>query len=497
MKRQVGLYTLVLALALASEGQAQVAPYHAAVLGISDGRTGIQVEHASGMNRWGQVVGTYGGGLSGGTHAVLWTPVSANDGSGNGTLYPIESSSGLPQGTADSWASGVSDRGQIVGGAYTPGHGDGNQNQSWMWRPSPLNSLDGTKLNSGAGKAETFPLVSIPGLGSSSEGNQHINNNGAISASGIYYHALLWVPDQKNGFVSTAGWTYEPTYCSPPSGINDALQIAGGTCESPTENVPYLHSGPLPLLPSDLIVSPLWLQPPTPDGIGGASGINQHGDLSITAVDNAGNQIRAYLYKNGAATDLSTNLSSQANAINNYDQVIGHADTDTRRAILFENGKALDLNALNDSTGGLLLKEAIAINDFGQIVLSGVYPGGTGATILLTPAANWTQPVQVSKGVIQIQGTGYTQTIQVTNTGTSTIPGPISIALDALTPGITLTNATGTTSYAGPFGSPYVDVSSSDLLPGGTTARFTLTFSGPGVAQPNYRARVLAGPAPR
>jgi hypothetical protein len=498
MTKEVILLVLALSAVLgALPASAQTPAYHANLLGISDGRTGIQVEHPIGLNRWGQVIGTYGGGLSGGTHAVLWTPNSANDGSGAGTYDSLESSHGFPPGSVDTWPTGLNDRGQTVGGAYTPGQGDANQDQSWMWKPNPLNSLNGTKLNSGVGRAITFPLVSIPGLGTLAEDNQVINNNGSIVGYGIYYHALLWVPDQKNGIVSTPGWTYDPTYCSPPSAINDAGQVAGSTCESSTENVPYLHSGPLPLVNTDLITSPLWLQPPTPNGIGGASGLNQHGDLSVTAVDNAGTQIRAYLYKKGAATDLSTNLTSQANAINNYDQVVGHADTDTRRATLFENSSALDLNTLNDSTNGLLLKEAIAINDVGQILGSGVYPGGSGATILLTPAASWIQSVNVTKGVVQWHGTTATQTVTVTNIGPNVIPGQISIALDALTSGVTLTSATGKTMYAGPFGSPYVDISSSDLAPGGTTSLFTMTFSSPVKVQIKYKPRVLASAAPR
>src|SRR6266568_3316452 len=267
MKSKTFPATVIVAFGLGVlQAAAQTPAYHANLLGISDGRTNIQVEHPVRLNRWGQVVGTFGGGQSGGTHAVLWTPNSANDGTGTGTLFSVELSQGLPPGTADSWPAGFNDRGQITGGAYTPGHGDGNQDQSWMWRPYPLNSPNGHTLNSGVGKAVTFPLVSIPGLGSSSEYNQVINNNGSIAAYGIYYHALLWIPDQKNGFVSSQGWTYEPVYCSGPSGINDAGQISGGICES-SENVPYLHNGALPLLDTDLITSPLWLQPPTPNGI--------------------------------------------------------------------------------------------------------------------------------------------------------------------------------------------------------------------------------------
>jgi hypothetical protein len=69
--------------------------------------------------------------------------------------------------------------------------------------------------------------------------------------------------------------------------------------------------------------------------------------------------------------------------------------------------------------------------------------------VLLTPNALVINPVSVTKGPMQINGTTYSQTITVQNLGTTTIGGPISVALDALTPGVTLTNRTGTTVYTG------------------------------------------------
>jgi hypothetical protein len=498
MKKQMILAVVALSLVFGSvHALAQTPAYHANLLGISDGRTNIQIEHAYGLNRWGQVIGTYGGGLSGGIHAVLWTPPSANDGSGNGisgtgTFFSIESTPGLPPGTAWSTPDGLSDRGQIAGTAYTPGHGDGNQTQSWMWRPNALNSPKGVFHCCNA-KAVTFPLVSIPGFGALAEYNDRINNNGVIAAYGINAHPLLWNPTVKNGLIGT--WTYEQTHGAPPSGINDAGQITGSSCESGVWNGPYLHSGGFPLVDTDPISSPLWLQPGTPNCVGGAGGLNQQGDLAVSAVSATQNNILAYLYKNGAATDLSAGEPSQALAINNYDQVVGSATTDTNRATLFENGLPIDLNTLNDSTGGLQLKTAIAINDAGQILCSGVYPGAA-AVILLTPNALVITPVTVTKGKLQHTGSTYTQTVTVTNGGTTTITGPISVALDALTSGVTLTNATGTTAYAG-LGSPYADVSTSDLAAGATTAAFTLVFNNPGHVAVKYATRVLAGPAPR
>jgi len=471
---------------------AQTAVYHANLLGLSDGRINIQVEIPTGLNRWGQVIGTYGGGLSGGTHAVLWTPNIANDGFSAGSLFAIESSPGLPSGTADTTPTGLNDRGQVAGWAFTPGQGDGNQRQSWMWRPTTLNSAKGI-LHGNSGSAVTFPLITITPLGTGSEGNQQINSKGAISASGISYRALLFTPSQPNSKSGT--WSYDANHAAPPASINDSGQISGTSCESAVWNGPYLHSGAFPpLLDSDVLTSPLWIPPSSQECVGYSAALNSKGHLAISAASTA-NGIRAYLYRNGGATDISTGLASHALAINAYDQVVGIADTDTGRAYLFQNGTAVDLNTLNDSTGGLLLKQAIAINNAGQILATGVYPGA-GATILLTPNALVSNPVLVTKGPFQISGTTYSQTVTVQNSGTTTIPGPISVALDGLTAGVTLTNKTGKTVYTGP-GSVYANVSSSDLAAGATAAAFTLVFSNPQLKTINYTARVLGSAAPR
>jgi probable HAF family extracellular repeat protein len=493
MKHQFAAVTLSLCVALGTlQASGQTPAYHANVLGIQDGRTNIEVEVPIGLNRWGQVMGTYGGGLSGGTHAVLWTPASANDGSSTGTLFAIESSPGLPPGTVNTGTFGINDRGQVTGWAYTPGQGDGNQDQSWMWRPTTLNSTKGV-LHGNSGSAVTFPLVSISGLGSAGEYGELINYKGSIAAYGISGRPLLWTPTTSNGLSGT--WTYDPDHGAIPVGFNDAGQIAGSSCASSIWNGPYLHSGAFPpLLDSDVISSPLWIPPTSQECVFASGALSSKGHLAVAAVSTA-NVIRAYLYKNGSAIDISTGLSSHVQAINSYDQVTGYADTDTRRAYLFQNGTAVDLNTLNDSTGGLLLKYAIAINNAGQILASGVYPGA-GASVLLTPNALVINPVVVTKGPMQISGTTYSQTVTVQNLGTTTITGPISVALDGLTGGVALTNKTGKTLYTGP-GSAYANVSSSDLSAGATTAAFTLVFSNPQLKTINYTARVLGTAAPR
>ncbi len=58
MKHQLVFIALTLCTAIGAS--AQTPACHANVLGISDGRTNIQVEIPIGLNRWGQVIGTYG-----------------------------------------------------------------------------------------------------------------------------------------------------------------------------------------------------------------------------------------------------------------------------------------------------------------------------------------------------------------------------------------------------------------------------------------------------
>jgi hypothetical protein len=297
MKKEVTLAVLALSVVFgALQALAQTPVYHVNLLGISDGRTGVQVEYPSGLNRWGQIIGTYGGGLSGGTHAVLWSPNVANDGFSAGTLFPIESSPGLPAGTANTGPTGLNDRGQVAGWAFTPGKGDGNQRQSWMWKPTILNSNKGV-LHGASGSAVTFPLVLIAGFGSLSENNQSINNKGAIAATGISGRPLLWTPSAPNSMSGT--WTYDAYHFAPTAGLNDSGQIAGSSCVSSVWNGPYLHSGSFPpLLDSDVIGSPLWIPPSSQECVSAGVALNSMGHLAVSAASTA-NVIRAYSTETG------------------------------------------------------------------------------------------------------------------------------------------------------------------------------------------------------
>jgi parallel beta-helix repeat protein len=88
----------------------------------------------------------------------------------------------------------------------------------------------------------------------------------------------------------------------------------------------------------------------------------------------------------------------------------------------------------------------------------------------------------------------FLQFVTITNTGPDPILGPISFVLDNLTTGVTLANATGTTTT----GSPYIDfnLSGNELLPN-QGATVLLQFNDPTNVQIRYDSRLILGPGPR
>ena len=73
-------------------------------------------------------------------------------------------------------------------------------------------------------------------------------------------------------------------------------------------------------------------------------------------------------------------------SFNLFDQVVGRyvpnpvSDPFTRHAVLWKDGRMVDLNSLIDPSSGWVLSEANGINDLGQIV-----GGGSLGAFILTP----------------------------------------------------------------------------------------------------------------
>jgi hypothetical protein len=109
-------------------------------------------------------------------------------------------------------------------------------------------------------------------------------------------------------------------------------------------------------------------------------------------------------------------------------------------------------------------------------------------------ASNVSPLVSVDTGTLNAgPGDTYTQSITVTNTSSRAIGAPFDIAVDHLTAGAALTNATGVTSCALPAGSPLIRSTGAPLwLAPGASFATTLSFTAPSKVI-RFNARVLSG----
>lgn len=155
---------------------------------------------------------------------------------------------------------------------------------------------------------------------------------------------------------------------------------------------------------------------------------------------------------------------------------------------LWSNGATAPIVLPNGVTGGLE-----GFNDAAQLLIG---------SFLLSPSGscsqNVTAQVQVTRGGFRLNHATqhYTQTITVTNPGSSTIAGPISIALDNVPASATLFNLTGATLCNLPNGNPFMDVTAGPLAPG-ASATATIDFINVSNAGITYAVRVLAGSGER
>lgn len=105
-----------------------------------------------------------------------------------------------------------------------------------------------------------------------------------------------------------------------------------------------------------------------------ATAINDNGQV-VGQADLADATHHAFLYENGAMRDLGTlagATDSTALAINSLGQAVGNSGG---LAVLFQDGKVIDLNSFLPSDTGWILQTAVGINDIGQIVGGGTLDG--------------------------------------------------------------------------------------------------------------------------
>jgi hypothetical protein len=89
----------------------------------------------------------------------------------------------------------------------------------------------------------------------------------------------------------------------------------------------------------------------------------------------------------------------------------------------------------------------------------------------------------------------FVQTVTLTNTGNTSVQGPVSLVLDSLSSNASLFNAGGTTACAAPLGSPFINLAG-PLNPGANVS-VVLQFTDPTKTGITYQTRVLAGSGSR
>jgi len=123
-----------------------------------------------------------------------------------------------------------------------------------------------------------------------------------------------------------------------------------------------------------------------------AVAVNQVGFVAGYATLPEDTNTHAIIYYRGKITDLGVldQGDSFALAINDLGQVVGTSGLNSIDgvidAFIYFDGKLEDLNDLIDPSLGITLNSANAINDLGQIVVSGTDNQGNAATFLLTPS---------------------------------------------------------------------------------------------------------------
>ncbi|HEX8611045.1 MAG TPA: PEP-CTERM sorting domain-containing protein [Telluria sp.] len=296
-------------------------------------------------------------------------------------------------------ATGINNRGDVVGGTYVTG-------QEWRGylfadgRTAQLGSLGGqytrvqaindarqvvgeSKTPDGISHAVLFSGATATNLtpwALRESGASAINGAGtavgAIPCDCLEFHAARFT----GGGVSDLGTLGGKS--SNAAAINNAGQIAGwAALAGPYTPRAFLYeNGKMRELGT---LGGEWSS---------AAAINEAGHVAGASQLAAQAGEHAFLYVNGVMTDLGalSGMGSAARGMNNAGQVVGlsYQGWDVNEAMLWEGGALFNLNSLIDPASGWHLNDARAINDLGQIAVSGCHQGlGVCGMLRLDPAS--------------------------------------------------------------------------------------------------------------
>jgi probable HAF family extracellular repeat protein len=344
--------------------------------------TALGAGYADGLNNAGAVVGF----STDYTTALQWA------GGSTSALQALATPS-FSAGTYYTAAVGISSNGVIAGSVGDAGalNGTDNNSNALIWNSS---SSAPTNINPGG----------------------YTSNAWAINAAGTT--VVGWIQATTAGSplqaaISTGGGALAPlSVTSNPAnltlaiatGINSSGEIVGYATDS-TGNV---HS----FLYNAGTVTDLGVTGGPANALNGALAINDSG-LVVGAVETdqtAPGDEYAYSQTTSPLSgmnslDTTSDVFSQANAVNNGNAIVGFAGNDSVwNAAIFSSTGPIELSTLVDNLSGWSqLEWATGINDNGQIIGTGTYNGQTEA-FLLTPVPEPISMIFFGTGLVAVGG---------------------------------------------------------------------------------------------
>ena len=320
---------LVAAVFLAAVNLCNAAQYEIIDLGTLGGDS----SYAHSINEHGQVVG-WSETSTGDEHAFFWE---------NGIMTDLGTLGGIK-----SRAYGINNSGQIVGYAYN----SSNDSHAFLW--------------------ENGVMLDLGTLGGNRSDARAINNIGMVVGNSADEGGFIW----EDGIMNELG-----TAGTFPYGINENGQVVG------TKNIlgatyPYAF-----IWEGDGLVDLNTKAAGSSWNLLHAHSINNNGEIVGQGIKDG--KVPAFLYSNGAVTNLGTledNTHSAAQSINEIGQVVGNSYSFEveRKAFLWEQGEMYYLgDLLGLDSGWDYLERASAINNNGYIVGRGYKDGDQHAFLLI------------------------------------------------------------------------------------------------------------------